>query len=81
VIICCMMSAKSCIFGPFNLYLLSPYICYFHMFLVSFGVLVFCGSLRENCNLKVEIAMKLKSSERAIERIVPRLSTSALDLM
>jgi hypothetical protein len=45
------------------------------MFLVSFGVLVFCRSLRENCGLKVEITKKLKSFGRAIERIVP----SALD--
>jgi hypothetical protein len=44
------------------------------MFLVSFGVLVFCRSLRENRGLKVKIAKKLKSSRRAIKCIVPRSS-------
>jgi hypothetical protein len=34
-----LMSAKYCIFGPLNLYLLSSYLCYFLMFLVSFSVL------------------------------------------
>jgi hypothetical protein len=49
------------------------------MFLVSFGVLVFCKSLRENCGLKVEIAKKLNSFGRAIEHLVPRLNASVLD--
>jgi hypothetical protein len=49
------------------------------MFLVSFDILVFCRSLRENCDLKVEIAKMFKSYGRAIERIVPCLSAFALN--
>jgi hypothetical protein len=42
------MSAKYCISGPLNLHLLNLfYLCYFMIFLASFGVLVFYRSLKK----------------------------------
>jgi hypothetical protein len=50
------MSAKYCIFGPLNSHLLNLQLCYFLIFLVSFCILVFCRSWRENCSFKVKNA-------------------------
>jgi hypothetical protein len=36
-----LMCPKYCIFGPLNLHLLSLQFCYFLIFSVSFGVLIF----------------------------------------
>jgi hypothetical protein len=44
-----VISAKYCIFEPLNFYLLKPKFCYFLMFLLNFGVLVFYRLLRYIC--------------------------------
>jgi hypothetical protein len=62
-----LMIVKYCISGPLNLNLLNLYLCYFLIFLVSFGVLMFCRSLRKNNGfyVKLQRSGKLKYIEDA----------------
>jgi hypothetical protein len=50
------MSAKFAYGDPFDLHLLNLCLYYFLMLFVSFGILVFCRSLKENNSFKVKNA-------------------------
>jgi hypothetical protein len=51
-------------FEPLNLHLLSLYFSYFLIFLVSFGILVFCRTSREN----IGIFVKLQTNRNEVVR-------------